>query len=93
MGGLPRWEYILHLFVNGFHFASIAIFFAIKLSFEENRIVLIQDLSDLKHFGLFKFVAINLLPGAIVLALLHVATSINATKVYWNNFRTKVTCC
>jgi hypothetical protein len=93
MGGLPRWEYILHLFVNGFHFASIAVFFAIKLSFEENRIVLIQDLSDLKHFGLFKFVAANLLPGAIVLAMLHIATSINATKVYWNNFRTKVTCC
>ena len=31
MGGLPRWEYILHLFVNGFHFSSIAVFLSVKL--------------------------------------------------------------
>ena len=93
MGGLPRWEYILHLFVNGFHFASIAVFFAIKLSFTENGIEIVQDLSNLKNFGLFHFVAVNLLPGAIILALLHILTSINATSVYWNNFRDKKTCC
>src|SRR6187402_3149877 len=50
MGGLPRWEYILHLFVNGFHFASIAVFFAIKLTFTENGITVIQDLSNFKNF-------------------------------------------
>lgn len=26
MGGLPRWEYIVHLLGNGFHFAAIAVF-------------------------------------------------------------------
>lgn len=93
MDGLPRWEYILHLFVNGFHFASIAVFFAIKLTFTENGIEIIQDLSNLKNFGLFHFVAVNLLPGAIILALLHILTSINATIVYWNKLRTKITCC
>lgn len=31
MGGLPRWEYIIHLLVNGFHFASIAVFLVIKI--------------------------------------------------------------
>jgi hypothetical protein len=93
MGGLPRWEYILHLFVNGFHFASIAVFFAIKLTFTENGIEIVQNLSNLKNFGLFHFVAVNLLPGAIILALLHILTSINAASVYWNNLRTKITCC
>ncbi|SFH20567.1 hypothetical protein [Pedobacter insulae] len=93
MGGLPRWEYILHLFVNGFHFASIAVFFAIKLTFTENGIEVIQTLSHLKNFGLFQFIALNLLPGAIILALLHIYTSINITKEYWNNLRSKITCC
>ena len=93
MGGLPRWEYILHLFVNGFHFASIAVFLALKLTFTENRIVIIQDLSNLKNFDLFQFVAVNLLPGAVILAALHILTSINKTQIYWNNLRAKITCC
>lgn len=93
MGGLPRWEYILHLFVNGFHFASIAVFLALKLTFTEGGIEVVQDLSGLKNFGLFRFVAINLLPGAIILALLHIVTSVTTTKVYWNNLRTKIVCC
>lgn len=93
MGGLPRWEYILHLFVNGFHLASFAVFFAIKLSFTENGIEIVQDFSSMKNFGLFHFVAVNLLPGAIILALLHILTSIKATIVYWNNLRDKITCC
>ena len=59
MGGLPRWEYILHLFVNGFHFASIAVFLALKLTFTENGIEIVQDLSSFKNFELFKFVAVK----------------------------------
>lgn len=93
MGGLPRWEYILHLFVNGFHFSSIAVFFAIKLTFTENGINIVPNLSNLKNFGLFHFVAVNLLPGAIILAVLHILTSINTTRVYWNNLRAKIRCC
>ncbi|HRE76834.1 MAG TPA: hypothetical protein PLL09_03315 [Flavobacterium sp.] len=92
MGGLPRWEYILHLFVNGFHFASIAVFLAIKLTFTENGFEIIKDLSNQKNFELFHFVAINLLPGAIVLAFIHIFTSIKATKVHWNNLRNKIEC-
>lgn len=93
MGGLPRWEYILHLFVNGFHFSSIAVFLAIKLTFTENGIEIVQDLSSFKNFNLFQFVAINLIPGAILLAIFHILTSINATKIYWNILRMKITCC
>ncbi len=93
MGGLPRWEYILHLFVNGFHFASIAVLLAIKLTITESGIEIISDLSALKNYELFRFVAVNLMPGAIILAILHMMTSLNVTKVYWNNLRAKITCC
>jgi hypothetical protein len=93
MGGLPRWEYILHLFVNGFHFASIAVFLTLKLNFTDSGIEIIQDLSNFKNYKLFKFIAINLLPGAIILGLLHIVTSIKTTQIYWNNLRRKITCC
>lgn len=93
MGGLPRWEYILHLFVNGFHFASISVFIALKLIFTANGIEVVPDLSSLKNFEMFQFVAVNLLPGASIMALIHLLTSINATKIYWNNLRKKITCC
>lgn len=93
MGGLPRWEYILHLFVNGFHFASIALFLAIKLEFKGNEISIIQDLSNFKNFEIFRSLALNLLPGAILLSIIHILTSLESTKIYWNKLRDKITCC
>jgi hypothetical protein len=93
MGGLPRWEYILHLFVNGFHFASIAVFLALKLTFSGEEILIVQDLSSLKNFEFFQFVSVNLLPGAVLLALIHIATSFNFSTVYWNKWRAKIKCC
>lgn len=81
MGGLPRWEYILHLFVNGFHFASIAVFLALKLDFVDNGIALIPDLSNLPNFSLFQMLAQNLIPGAVLLALVHIFTSVYSTRV------------
>lgn len=74
MGGLPRWEYILHLFVNGFHFASIAVFLALKLDFTESGIVVVPDLSESAHFKLFQTLVLNLIPGAVLIALVHVVT-------------------
>lgn len=93
MGGLPRWEYILHLFVNGFHFASIAVFFAVKLTFTEHGIAILEDLSKTDNFELFRMVAVNLLPGAILLAIIHIITSIKQTQIYWCNLRARITCC
>ena len=93
MGGLPRWEYILHLFVNGFHFASIAVFLALKLTFEGGEITIVQDLSGFKHFEVFQFLAVNLLPGAIILGIIHIVTNFHVTTQYWNNWRAKVSCC
>lgn len=93
MGGLPRWEYILHLFVNGFHFASIAVFLSLKLTFKNNRIEIVQDLSNYVNFEFLQFIATNLIPGAILLALLHIVTSFSQTKSYWNRYRNQIKCC
>jgi hypothetical protein len=93
MGGLPRWEYILHLFVNGFHFSSIAVFLAIKLKLSDTSITIIADLTNLKNFVLFEFIATNLIPGAMVLAFIHILVSVEKTAVYWNNWRARISCC
>lgn len=92
MGGLPRWEYILHLFSNGFHFAAIAALFIIRVQLTPNGIEIL-DISTLKNFGMFEFVVNNLLPGAILLAILHLLLMIDAFSKKWNNLRAKITCC
>jgi hypothetical protein len=93
IGGLPRWEYILHLFVNGFHFSSIAVFLTIKLNFSENNISIVADLSNVKSFAVFEFIVINLIPGAILLACIHIFIIFKPTVAYWNNWRAQINCC
>ena len=93
MGGLPRWEYILHLFVNGFHFASIAVFLAIKIQLVNNEFTLVQNFNEIENHSVFLFIVKNLIPGGIIIALIHLVTLFSSTKIYWNNLRTKVTCC
>lgn len=93
MGGLPRWEYILHLFVNGFHFASIAVFLSIKLTMQNGEILIIPNIDQFQNYKLFIVLIINLLPGAIVMALLHILLCIPETTFIWNNLRNKVKCC
>lgn len=92
-GGLPRWEYILHLFVNGFHFALIAVFLVLKLSITNEGVKVINDLTSNRNYDFFYSTALNLLPGAIVIAIIHVLTSVHKTASYWNKIRAKITCC
>lgn len=93
MGGLPRWEYILHLFVNGFHFASIAVFLTLKVQMNDTGIEIVPNFAAYRNAEWFRLLAINLLPGAVLLALLHVAVSVPATASGWNRYRAKITCC
>lgn len=93
MGGLPRWEYILHLFVNGFHFASIAVFLSLKLRYEDVGVVIIPNITKYHTYELFQTVVINLLPGAVIIGLFHVLLCIPKTKSSWNNFRDRINCC
>lgn len=71
MGGLPRWEYIIHLVVNGFHFAAIAVLLVIKINLKGAGITFNTNFQQVESFHIFKSIAINLLPGAIIISLLH----------------------
>jgi len=91
MGGLPRWEYIIHLMVNGFHFAAIAVFLVIKLNFDSMGFTLAQNFQHIESYDAFRFIAINLLPGAITISLLHVLLYIPKFSKYFNKLQLK--CC
>ncbi|RTY89139.1 hypothetical protein [Flavobacterium sp. GT3R68] len=93
MGGLPRWEYILHLFVNGFHFASIAVFLTLKLQLTDTGITIVPNLGHYPGYAMLNLIVKNLLPGAILMALIHVFVSMPKTALIWNKLRPKLTCC
>ncbi len=91
MGGLPRWEYIIHLLVNGFHFASIAVFLVIKINIDGHGITLVNNFQQVEHFHTFKAIAVNLLPGAILISLLHILVYFPKFNCYFNKLQLK--CC
>ncbi|MFV8326878.1 hypothetical protein [Flavobacterium sp. ZS1P14] len=93
MGGLPRWEYILHLFVNGFHFASIAVYLSIKLNIKNGEIAVLPNIDQYQNYQIFNAIIANLLPGAILIALLHLFLCIPKTRYVWDNLRAKIQCC
>lgn len=93
MGGLPRWEYILHLMVNGFHFASIAVFLSIKLNWTASGLAFTPNIATAQHFNLFRWVVVNLLPGSVLVAALHVWVLVPRTASIWDRWRAKITCC
>ncbi len=93
MGGLPRWEYILHLFVNGFHFAGVAVFLALKLQVVDAGISIQQNLSNYPGYHIFELVVKNILPGAVLIALLHILVIVPKSASVWNGWRSRITCC
>jgi hypothetical protein len=93
MGGLPRWEYILHLLVNGFHFVSVAAILILKLDMGTGGIVLVPIMDDLPGLYLFRALVANLLPGAVILAALHVVVLFPKSAMVWERYRERVLCC
>lgn len=91
MGGLPRWEYIIHLFVNGFHFAGIAVLLILKIDIDQNGISLNTGLSRAINFNSFKLTALNILPGAILVSILHVVLLFPKPALFFNKI--KFSCC
>jgi hypothetical protein len=73
MGGLPRWEYIIHLFVNGLHFASIAVFLILKIDLETGSFIVRQNFNSVSAFPFFVWLVENLIPGGIIMGILHLA--------------------
>ena len=93
MGGLPRWEYIIHLFSNAFHFSAIILVLALKLKITDTGLVFVNEFVNSPTQELFVFVSVNVIPGAIILALLHFALMLKGPQAIWNGYRTKITCC
>ncbi len=93
MGGLPRWEYIIHLLVNGFHFATIALLLTLKLQTSATGIRVITDFSSVSTFGAFEWLATNLLPGAVAIGILHALLAVPMTRRIWNGWRARLACC
>jgi hypothetical protein len=93
MGGLPRWEYILHLFVNGFHFATIAAFLSMRLDYSATGIEIVPGFDGLANFTMFQTLVVNLLPGAVLLAGLHIMVALPASARAWDGWRERVRCC
>jgi hypothetical protein len=93
MGGLPRWEYMLHLLVNGFHFVSVAAILILKLDMAADGIVLVSNIDGLPGLDLFRALVANLLPGAVLLAVLHVVVLFPKSAAVWEQYRERVVCC
>lgn len=93
MGGLPRGEYIIHLLVNGFHFAAIAVFIVMKVEITESGFILNNTITTTASYPTFVWVVKNLIPGAIAMALLHIIVAIPGTVNYWTIVRNRITCC
>ncbi|ASE62080.1 hypothetical protein CEQ15_11550 [Chryseobacterium indologenes] len=91
MGGLPRWEYIVHLLVNGFHFAAIAVFLVIKININADGISLTENFQQIENYQTFKIIALNLLPGAIIISLLHIMVYSPKFNYYFKKIQLK--CC
>lgn len=93
MGGLPRWEYIVHLFVNGFHFSSVFLFVSLRINWNQSTFEFQKELNGLEIYQVFSNVMQFILPGAVLLAVIHVVTCFKMTIVYWNALRNRITCC
>mgnify|MGYP000235426253 CR=1 FL=1 len=93
MGGLPQWEYIIHLFANGFHFAAIMLLIAVRLDIHEGQLLFSNIIYQSTASQWFEFVALNTIPGAIILAVLHIILMLNRPQTLWSHYRSKVTCC
>lgn len=93
MGGLPKWEYIIHLFSNTFHFAAIILILAARFTIVDESVMFINTIPESLGKQVFDVIAVNMIPGGIVLALIHVILIFPIGKSLWNNQRTKITCC
>lgn len=87
MNGLPRWEYIIHLFANSLHFASFILIIVGKHMVlpHELTIATIQLPSNF-----VSFIAINVIPGAVIMGLIHLLLTFNFGKKTWLNLKSYI---
>ena len=93
MGGLPKGEYIIHLFSNGFHFSAIVLALMLKLRIIDGQLVYLEQLAVSPGKTLLEFISVNILPGAVLLGLLHLLLLLPKPQFLWNTYRRKINCC
>lgn len=93
MNGLPKWEYILHLFANSFHFSAIVLIITTRIEIGEYGIIYSTEFLSSGSFETVQLIAVNILPGAIILGIVHLLLISNYGKQIWNRNRLKITCC
>ena len=93
MGGLPKWEYIIHLYSNGFHFSAVVLAITIKFRILAGQLVFLEYIVPSPAMELLVFISINIIPGAIVLGLIHILLALPGSRIIWNKYRRKISCC
>ena len=93
MGGLPRWEYIIHLMVNGFHFAAIAVFLVMRIKLTDTGFILSNIMMTAENYMMYKTILINLIPGAAIIGLLHVVLIFPKPQFLFSALSNKLRCC
>ena len=93
MGGLPRWEYILHLFANSLHFAAFMLLTATRIEIGNFGFIYSTKFLSSNSFETAQWLALNILPGAILLGIAHLLLTWDFGKELWNRNRQRVTCC
>ncbi|EDP70499.1 hypothetical protein FBALC1_07068 [Flavobacteriales bacterium ALC-1] len=93
MNGLPQWEYIVHLFSNSLHFAAIVLIIAARTTITSEGIIYSTEFMLFESYETVQFIAVNILPGAIILGAVHLLLIFDFGKQLWNANRLKITCC
>lgn len=93
MNGLPTWEYIIHLFANSFHFAAMVLIIATRLEIGNDGILYSTEFLSVPIFEITQFIAENILPGSIILGIVHLLLVFDFGKQLWNSSRLKIKCC
>lgn len=93
MGGLPTWEYILHLFANSFHFTTFVLIIATRLHLNTEGLTYSTAFLSNSFFAVGQQIALNLLPGACILGIAHLLLSFNFGRHIWQANRKKIACC
>ncbi|MEM1218740.1 MAG: hypothetical protein AAGH79_07500 [Bacteroidota bacterium] len=93
MGGLPSWEYVLHLFANSLHFAAIILVVATRLEGTGGAWSYSEAFLSSSFLPTVQWVGMNIIPGAVVLALLHLLLSLPVGQRFYQLQRARVACC
>lgn len=83
MGGLPKWEYIIHLFANSFHFATFLLIIVTRLHIGEFGVSYSTTFLTSPYLGVVQDLAQLMIPGAILMGLLHLILNFEVGSRWW----------